>query len=75
MKPNVSKSHNRNKSKLFIWTHYGSGDRAGLAFAIAENETEAKKLVVEESGSEARYWGEVKIKCICKCGYSVEGGE
>lgn len=55
------------KNKLFIWPEFCSGAFAsGLAFAVAETESEAQELVkvkLEEQNAsrEIAYWGDVKV--------------
>jgi hypothetical protein len=50
------------KLKLFIWSEYSPDYRGGLAFAIAENETEAKKLVIKKQGFEPYDWGDLEVR-------------
>ena len=61
--------------KLFVWTNFAPDYTGGLAFAIAENETEARQLVVAERGYSVYYWGDLTIypisKKIARC---VSGG-
>jgi len=47
--------------KLYVWTGYSPDWSDGLAFAIAENEVEAKKLIEEKRGFEIYTWGELEI--------------
>jgi len=64
-----------NRLKLFIWAKFSPDYTSGLAFAIAHDEAEAKKLVEEERGFEVYDWGLLEIKPlrrrIAKC---VSGG-
>ena len=61
--------------KLFVWTNFAPDYTGGLAFAIAENETEARQLVVAERGYIVYSWGDLTIypisKKIARC---VSGG-
>lgn len=63
------------KLKLFIWTDFCSDYTQGLAFAIAEDEADARKQIEEEGGREVYSWGDLEIKPLtrrmAKC---VEGG-
>jgi len=40
-------------AKLFIWTGYNPDYYSGLAFAIAKNEAQARKLIIKENGGKA----------------------
>ena len=60
--------------KLFVWNEFSPDYTVGLAFAIAETEEEARKLVIEEYGMDACSWGILEIKAIEPCGYAVAGG-
>ena len=50
------------KLKLFIWTKFYPDYSSGLAFAIAKNETEARKLITKEVGFEPYQWGDLEIR-------------
>lgn len=64
--------------KLFVWEDFNyDKDEVfdhGLAFAIAGNAEEAKKLIVKQ-GHHGSWvlWGDVSISGIRKCGYSIGG--
>ena len=62
--------------KLFVWTDFSPDYIGGLAFAIAETESEAKELILKERGYEVYDWdwGTLEVKPISKCAYSVPGG-
>ena len=64
------------KLKLFIWTDFCPDYSSWLAFAIAENETEARKLIIEQSGYEPfGGWGNLEIKRLDqRVARSVSGG-
>ena len=47
--------------KLYVWTGFCRDYSAGLAFAIAHDEVEARKLVAEECGWEPMNWGDLSI--------------
>lgn len=48
--------------KLFIWTRFSPDYTGGLAFAIAKDETDARKQIEKEYGSEVYTWGTLEIK-------------
>lgn len=48
--------------KLFIWTGFCPDYTSGLAFAVAKNEAEARKLVIKEHGGEPYEWGELEVR-------------
>jgi len=50
------------KLKLFIWTDFSPNYSGGLAFAIAHDETEARKLVEEQRGCDVFYWGDLEVR-------------
>ena len=52
----------KSKLKLFIWTDFCSDYTDGLAFAIAKDEEEAKKLVEKETGYEVYDWGQLEVR-------------
>ena len=61
--------------KLFIWTGFSRDYSDGLAFAIASNETEAKKLIIKEHGFEVLNWGDLEIRDVnVKIARCVSGG-
>lgn len=61
--------------KLFIWTDFSPDYTGGLAFAIAKDETEAKKLVEKDRGYGVYTWGDLEIKPISRrIARSVSGG-
>lgn len=41
----------KSKLKLFIWTDFNPDYSGGLAFAIAKDETDARKLIEEDYGN------------------------
>ncbi len=47
--------------RLFVWTGFCPDYTSGLAFAIAHDETEARKLVEREMGYGVRTWGKLTI--------------
>jgi len=55
----------KSKLKLFIWTGFNRDYTEGLAFAIAKDETEARKLVKKE-GYIISEWGDLEIRSLSK---------
>ena len=65
----------KNRLKLFIWTDFSRDYTPGLAFAIARDETEAKKLVEKEQGFGVYDWGQLEIRPLRrKTARCVSGG-
>ena len=64
------------KLKLFIWTGFSPDYTDGLAFAIAENEDEAKTLVEKFFGfNRITQWGDLEILPLTRrVGRCVFGG-
>lgn len=63
------------KLKLFIWTDFSPDYTSGLVFAIAENETEARKLITKQRGFKVFQWGELTVRHLTrKVARSVCGG-
>jgi hypothetical protein len=61
--------------KLFVWEGFCPDYTSGLAFAIAENESEARKLIKKKRGCEPYEWGELSIYPLTKrIAKSVVGG-
>lgn len=60
--------------KLFVWEGFSPDYTDGLAFAIAKDETEARKLIEKDRGYEVYTWGELTIYPIKKIAKSVCGG-
>lgn len=61
--------------RLFVWTDFSPDYTSGLAFAIAKDETDARKQITKQRGYEVYTWGDLKIypltKRIARC---VSGG-
>ena len=51
----------KKKLKLYVWENFCPDYTSGLAFAIAENEAAARKLVVENYGLEPCQWGTMSV--------------
>lgn len=63
------------KLKLFVWNGFSPDYTDGLAFAIARNETEAKKLIEKDLFCHVFEWGTLTIKPLNKkTAFSVCGG-
>lgn len=68
------------KLKLFVWEGFSPDYSDGLAFAIAKNEKEARKLVIKEIGSfpgntGPSNWGDLTVYPLRKkIAKSVSGG-
>lgn len=60
--------------KLYVWENFCPDYSDGLAFAIAENETEARALVEKEHDYPPWDWGPVKEYPIEKIAFFVHGG-
>jgi len=56
----------KNRLKLFIWTGFCPDYFSGLAFAIAKDEVEAKKLIQKENGFNVYCWGNLEIKPLSR---------
>jgi hypothetical protein len=48
--------------KLFIWTGFEPDWTGGLAFAIAKDEKEARKMIVKENGCNPSDWGNLEVR-------------
>ena len=65
----------KKKLKLFIWTDFCHDWSGGLAFAIAETESEARKLIEKERGYEVYGWGDLEVRPLThRVGRAVSGG-
>ncbi len=61
--------------KLFIWTGFCPDYTSGLAFAIAKDEAEARKLVIKERGYEPYEWGDLEVRRLDRrVARAVSGG-
>lgn len=66
---------NKPKLRLFVWEGFSPDYTDGLAFAIARDEVEARKLVAAAYGGDPHYWGELAIKPLTrKTAFAVCGG-
>ena len=64
------------KLRLFVWTDFAPDYTSGLAFAIAKDETDARKLVLKEREMSDPYnWGTLAIYPLTKrIARAVSGG-
>lgn len=71
----MEKKKRKNKLKLFVWENFNPDYTRGLAFAIARDETGARKLVVNERGFEPCEWGDLTVYPLMRIrAKSVSGG-
>ncbi len=49
------------KLRLFVWNDYCTDYSSGLAFAIARDEKEARKLIEKERGMPVYLWGDLSV--------------
>ena len=56
----------KSKLKLFIWTDFCPDWTSGLAFAIARDETDARKLIEKDRGYDVYNWGNLEIKPLSR---------
>ena len=52
--------------KLFVWTNFSRDYTAGLAFAIAKDETDARKQIEAKRGYEVFSWGDLTIRPLTR---------
>jgi len=63
------------KLKLLIWTGFSPDYTSGLAFTIAKDETDARKLIEKHRGFNVWNWGELEIRPLSRrIARSVSGG-
>jgi hypothetical protein len=64
------------KLKLYVWRDFCPSWSGGLAFAIAYDEEDAKKLVEKSLGMTPSCWGELTVYPLTrKIAESVSGGD
>jgi hypothetical protein len=65
----------KSKLKLFVWEDFAPDWSGGLAFAIAHDETEARKMIEENHSFSPSDWGKLSVHRLDRrCVYSVSGG-
>lgn len=52
------------KLKLYVWTGFSPDYTSGLAFAIAKDEGEARRLIERQRGFEVSTWGDLEVRRI-----------
>lgn len=52
--------------KLFVWINFCPDYTSGLAFAIAKDETDARKQIEKKYGWEPYEWGTLTIKPLSR---------
>jgi len=63
------------KLKLFVWEEFSPDWSGGLAFAIAKDETAARKMIEEKVGYSPTDWGKLTIYPMNKpIAFAVCGG-
>lgn len=63
--------------KLFVWVGFAPDYSDGLAFAIAQDEAQARRLVIQAylNGCEPGTWGELTVKSLKEpTAFAVGGG-
>lgn len=61
--------------KLFVWAEWAPNYTDGLAFAIAETEEQARKLIYDERGFCTTEWGPCQVFDLnTPIAFSVYGG-
>ena len=61
--------------KLYIWTDFCPDWSGGLAFAIAQNETQAREMIEKYLGYTVYDWGDLEVRdATVKTARAVSGG-
>jgi len=60
--------------KLFIWIEFSPDWSGGLAFAIAKDETDARKQIIKKYGHSPSDWGTLKVKPLTQRTCEAVGG-
>ena len=61
--------------RVFVWTGFSPDYTAGLAFAIARDESDAREQIKQEHGYDPLTWGTLKIYPVTRrMARSVSGG-
>ena len=65
----------KSKLKLYVWTDFCPDYTSGLAFAIAKDETDARKQIQDMRGYEVYQWGDLTIHPLTRrFAQCVDGG-
>ena len=71
----TTKVKRKSQLRLFVWTDFSPDYTSGLAFAIARDEADARKQVIDGLGYNPTAWGDLTIHPLNKrTAYSVSGG-
>ena len=63
------------KLRLFVWNNFCPDYASGLAFAIARDEKDARKLIEKDRGMSVYDWGDLRVYPLTKRhAESVNGG-
>ena len=54
------------KLRLFVWNDFCPDYTSGLAFAIARDEKDARKLIEREQGFTISEWGDLRVYPLTK---------
>lgn len=54
----------KKKLKLYVWSEFCPDYTDGLAFAIAADESEARKMIVDKMGFDPSEWGSLIVREI-----------
>lgn len=60
--------------RLFVWEGFSPDYTGGLAFAIARDETDARKMIVKRHGYDPSEWGGLTIYPIKRIARCISGG-
>lgn len=61
--------------KLFVWSGFCPDYTDGLAFAVAETEDEARKMIGKARGFDPFEWGDLTVHSLAeKVAFAVSGG-
>ena len=56
----------KTKLKLYIWTGFCPDYTYGMAFAIARDESDARKQIEDRKGSKVYDWGELEVRTLSR---------
>lgn len=71
----MAENDKKTKLRLFVWEGFAPDYTDGLAFAIAKEEQEARKLVIKSCGYDPSVWGTLTIRPLSrKAAFAVAGG-
>ena len=65
----------KKKLRLYVWEGFCPDYTGGLAFAIAENEKEAREMIIKYRGYDTANWGKLTVYSLNKkLAIAVAGG-